>query len=312
MKYGRSDLVKTTGLEEALEAEQRVAPQEAAKAEELAKDLEKLGPTFVKLGQLLSTRVELMPKAYLDALSRLQDKVEPFGFDEVEKIVSSEIGVRLSKAFSDFEVQPLVSASLGQVHRAVLRSGQRVAVKVQRPGIRETMVEDLEALDEIAAFLDNHTEFGKRYEFQQMLEQFRKSVLRELDYREEASNLITLRAQLANFDRLIVPVPIADYSTARVLTMEHVHGRKSARPDGIRWRRARRTNVPRLSRANSRTRIFSCRSASGKYFYHRRLPHRLDRSWDGGTDHAAVAGGVVATAARDRRRPRRRSCRHCD
>src|SRR5919199_2477091 len=86
-KYGRSDLVKTAGLEQTLESEERVTPKEAAKADELANDLEKLGPTFIKLGQLLSTRVELMPRAYLEALSRLQDKVEPFGFDEVEKIV---------------------------------------------------------------------------------------------------------------------------------------------------------------------------------------------------------------------------------
>jgi ubiquinone biosynthesis protein len=226
VKYGRSDLVKKSGLEETLAAEARVAPQEAAKAEELANDLEKLGPTFVKLGQLLSTRVELMPKAYLQALARLQDKVEPFGFDEVEKIVSAELGVRLSKAFTDFDIAPMASASLGQVHAAVLRSGQRVAVKVQRPGIREAMVEDLEALEEIAAFLDAHTEFGKRYEFQQMLDQFRKSLLRELDYRQEANNLLTLREALAEFERLIVPAPINDYSTARVLTMEYVHGKK--------------------------------------------------------------------------------------
>ena len=104
MKYGRSDLVKTTGLSEVLQAEQQVAPAEAAKANELAGDLEKLGPTFVKLGQLLSTRVELLPQAYLEALSRLQDKVEPFGFAEVEKIVSSELGVRMSKAFAQFNM----------------------------------------------------------------------------------------------------------------------------------------------------------------------------------------------------------------
>jgi len=98
------------------------------------------------LGQLLSTRVELLPQAYLEALTRLQDKVEPFGFDEVERIVSSELGVRLSKAFSDFEVAPIAAASLGQVHRARLRSGQQVAVKVQRPGIRDAMLEDLEEI----------------------------------------------------------------------------------------------------------------------------------------------------------------------
>jgi len=226
VKYGRSDLMKDAGLEETLDAEQRVSPKEAAKAEELAGDLEKLGPTFVKLGQLLSTRVEMLPRAYLEALARLQDKVEPFPFDEVEKIVTSELGVRMSKAFSDFEVAPMAAASLGQVHRARLRDGRRVAVKVQRPGIRDAMLEDLDALDEIAEFLDNHTAAGKRYDFCQMLDQFRKSLLRELDYRLEASNLTTIGQHLKGFEHIIVPEPIPDYVTSRVLTMQYVHGKK--------------------------------------------------------------------------------------
>jgi ubiquinone biosynthesis protein len=226
VKYGRSDLMKGAGLEETLDAEQRVTPKEAAKAEELAGDLEKLGPTFVKLGQLLSTRVELLPRAYLEALARLQDKVEPFPFDEVEKIVTSELGVRMSKAFSDFEVAPMAAASLGQVHRARLRDGRQVAVKVQRPGIRDAMLEDLDALDEIAEFLDNHTAAGTRYDFCQMLDQFRKSLLRELDYRQEASNLTTIGQHLREFEHIVVPEPIADYVTSRVLTMQYVHGKK--------------------------------------------------------------------------------------
>jgi predicted unusual protein kinase regulating ubiquinone biosynthesis (AarF/ABC1/UbiB family) len=226
IKYGRSDLVKESGLEGTLAGEQRVTPKEAAKADELAADLERLGPTFVKLGQLLSTRVELLPQAYLDALARLQDKVEPFPFDEVEKIVCSELGVRMSKAFSDFDVTPMAAASLGQVHRARLRDGRQVAVKVQRPAIREAMFEDLDALDEIAEFLDNHTAAGKRYEFCHMLDEFRKSLVRELDYRQEANNLTTIGDNLDSFPRIIVPEPIADYSSARVLTMEYVHGKK--------------------------------------------------------------------------------------
>ena len=226
IKYGRSDLVKETGLEETLAAEERITPKEAAKADELAGDLEKLGPTFVKLGQLLSTRVELLPRAYLEALARLQDKVEPFPFDEVEKIVTSELGVRMSKAFSDFAVKPMAAASLGQVHKARLRDGRQVAVKVQRPGIRDAMLEDLDALEEIAEFLDNHTAAGKRYEFCQMLDQFRKSLLRELDYRQEATNLTTIGHNLRGFEHIIVPEPIADYSTSRVLTMQYVHGKK--------------------------------------------------------------------------------------
>src|SRR3712207_3386344 len=226
MKYGRSDLVKQSGLEETLDAEQKATPKEQAKASELADDLEKLGPTFVKLGQLLSTRVEMMPQAYIEALTRLQDKVEPFAFDEVEKIVANELGVRLSKAFSDFDPTPMAAASLGQVHKARLRNGRQVAVKVQRPEIRERMIEDLDALEEIAEFLDRNTEFGKRYEFGEMLDQFRKSLLRELDYRQEASNLTTLRNQLKEFESIVVPEPISDYSTSRVLTMEYVHGKK--------------------------------------------------------------------------------------
>ena len=225
-KYGRSDLVKSAGLEETLAAEDRVTPKEAAKADELAEDLEKLGPTFVKLGQLLSTRVEMMPKAYLQALERLQDKVEPFAFEEVEKIITAELGVRISKAFSNFNESPAASASLGQVHLARLRDGRRVAVKIQRPNIRERMFEDLDALEEIAEFLDGHTTIGKRYEFLRMLEEFRKSLLRELDYRQEANNLRAFGKQMAEFDRIIVPQPIGDFCSERVLTMEYVSGKK--------------------------------------------------------------------------------------
>jgi ubiquinone biosynthesis protein len=120
----------------------------------------------------------------------------------------------------------MASASLGQVHRATLRDGRAVAVKVQRPAIREQMVEDLDALEDIAEFLDKHTELGKRYEFTQMLEQFRKSLLQELDYRLEAGNLKTIREELRAFERIIIPAPIADYCTSRVLTMEFVPGKK--------------------------------------------------------------------------------------
>ncbi len=225
-KYGRSDLVKQTGLDEALTAEQQATPQEAAKADQLAGDLEKLGPTFIKLGQLLSSRVELLPQAYLEALSRLQDNVEPFAFDQAEKIVTTELGVRMSKAFLDFEVKPMASASLGQVHLARLRDGRAVAVKVQRPNIREQMVEDLDAIEEIAQFLDEHTEFGRRYEFVRMLHELRKSLMRELDYRREAHNLAAFREQLKSFAHIVVPAPIPDYSNSRILTMEYVPGTK--------------------------------------------------------------------------------------
>jgi predicted unusual protein kinase regulating ubiquinone biosynthesis (AarF/ABC1/UbiB family) len=226
MKYGRSDLVQQAGLTAALQAEEQVAPESAAQADELAADLERLGPTYVKLGQLLSTRADLLPPPYLEALTRLQDNVEPISFGDIEQIVTTELGVRLSKAFAHFEAAPIASASLGQVHRAELRDGRQVVVKVQRPDVREIIVPDLEALGELAGFLDAHTETGRRYDFAQMLGELRKSLLRELDYREEAANLLTLSEALKEFPLLVVPAPIADYTTSRVLTMDYVRGRK--------------------------------------------------------------------------------------
>ena len=228
MKYGRSDLVRHSGLDDAIELE--LAPEEtdpnAPEALELAADLEKLGPTFIKMGQLLSTRVDIIPVVYAEALARLQDSVEPYPYAQVEEIVQQELGVRLSKAFAEFEPVPMAAASLGQVHRARLRDGRAVAVKVQRPGIRDVITHDLDALDEIAGLLDRHTESGNRYEFQAILLEMRRSILRELDYRQEASNLTTLGENLAEFPSIVVPQPVHDYTTARVLTMDYVRGKK--------------------------------------------------------------------------------------
>jgi predicted unusual protein kinase regulating ubiquinone biosynthesis (AarF/ABC1/UbiB family) len=225
MKYGRADLVKSAGLDEAIEGmEGEHTPP--AKMDELASDVEKLGPTFIKLAQLLSTRADLLPQPYIEALTRLQDNVGPFPFTEVEQIVCTELGVRISKAFSEFESQPVAAASLGQVHRARMRDGRDVVVKVQRPAIRERMSEDLEVLGDIAAFLDSHTEAGRKYEFAPLLEEFRKSLLHELDYRLEARNLATFADNLRDFDRIVVPHPVDDFTTSRVLTMEYIRGKK--------------------------------------------------------------------------------------
>jgi ubiquinone biosynthesis protein len=226
MKYGRSDLVKAAGLDPTLDDDSPAASATDPAASELADDLERMGPTFIKLGQLLSTRPDILPLPYLQALTRLQDRVEPFSFAEVEGIVISELGVRLSKAFSEFEAKPLAAASLGQVHRAAMRDGRPVAVKVQRPDIRERVMEDLDALEEIAEFLDAHTAMGRRYGLVQILDEFRRSLLRELDYRQEAQNLTLLRRNLSEFSAIVVPAPIEDYTTSRVLTMEYVSGTK--------------------------------------------------------------------------------------
>lgn len=226
VKYGRSDLVKQAGLYEDIELDEAKPETSAPKAEELATDLEKLGPTFIKLGQLLSTRADLLPAPYLEALTRLQDRIEPFSYEEVDRIVSGELGVRISKAFAEFEAQPLAAASLAQVHRAYMRDGRAVVVKVQRPNIREQIVEDLEALEEFAQFMDAHTELGKRYEFGNMLVGLRKSLLQELDFTTEAKNLLMFAENLREYERIIIPEPIMNYTTSRLLTMEYIPGKK--------------------------------------------------------------------------------------
>ncbi|MBV8859072.1 MAG: AarF/ABC1/UbiB kinase family protein [Acidobacteria bacterium] len=226
MRYGRADLVRSAGLEEAIEGSQPDVQVEPAKLEALATDIERMGPTFIKLAQLLSTRADLLPQPYIEALTRLQDKVEPFPFTEVEQIVANELGVRISKAFSYFESNPIAAASLGQVHRAALRDGREVVVKVQRPGIREEMSKDMDVLSDMSAFLDSHTEAGRKYEFTPLLEEFRKNLLRELDYRLEARNLVIFANNLREFDRIVVPQPVEDYTTSRVLTMDYISGKK--------------------------------------------------------------------------------------
>jgi predicted unusual protein kinase regulating ubiquinone biosynthesis (AarF/ABC1/UbiB family) len=183
-KYGRGDLLKGAPVVDD-PLEHYAPPPVPPKAAELTDDIEKLGPTFIKLGQLLSTRADFVPPIYMEALSRLQDRVKPFPYEEVEAIIAVELGVRISKAFSEFEREPLAAASLGQVHRAALRDGRPVAVKVQRPRIREQMAEDLDAMQELAEFLDAHTEVGTRYRF--------TSIIEELRNRSSANSITGLR-----------------------------------------------------------------------------------------------------------------------
>ena len=225
-KYGRGDLVQHAGLSEMLPADSGPAPAAPGAADALAADVEQLGPSAIKLGQLLSTRPDLVPPAYAQALSRLQDRCEPFPYAEVRNILGAELGVRLSKAFEAIDEQPLAAASIAQVHRARLRDGREVAVKVQRPGIREQVLGDLEAMGHIATLLAEHTEFGRRYSVDLLFEEFRKSLLRELDFRQEAMNLLALSRNLAEIPEIVVPQPILGYSTSRVLTMELVAGVK--------------------------------------------------------------------------------------
>jgi ubiquinone biosynthesis protein len=225
VRHGRSDLVSGAGLDE-YAAEVDDSPETSEKAETLAADLESMGPTFIKLGQLLSTRFDLLPPAYTTALSRLQDDVEPFEPGIAREIVAEELGADVRHLFATFEDKPLAAASLGQVHRATLRDGREVAVKVQRPGVGDDVRADLATLARIASVADKGTDLGRSYGFARLLREFDRSLRLELDYRREARNLLRFAHIVRHHDRLVVPEPILELSGSRVLTMQYVEGRK--------------------------------------------------------------------------------------
>ena len=196
-------------------------------------DLEALGPTFIKIGQALSTRPDMVPPPYLLALERMQDDCEPIALEQVREAIEDALGTRLNKVFDRFDEVPLGCASLAQVHRATLRDGRMVAVKVQRPGIIETIRDDLETLAGLAGRVDRMTDLGRRMRFADWVHEFRKTLLAELDYRTEAENLDRFNAHFAQYPELFVPTPVWDLTRPRLLTMELVTGTKATDISGL-------------------------------------------------------------------------------
>jgi ubiquinone biosynthesis protein len=167
-----------------------------------------------------------VPQAYADALARLQDRCEPLPFADIEKVLAEELGRAPDDVFSAIDPQPLATASMSQVHRATLRDGRDVALKVQRPGLREKVLSDLDGLADVAAFLRSRTDFGARYGVDLLFEEFRKSMLRELDFRQEQMHLLAIAANLRDIPEIIIPQPVLGYTTSRLLAMEFIPGTK--------------------------------------------------------------------------------------
>lgn len=229
IKYWNSDVVAhamNTASDEPGELESADLPGSYDKPEELVEDLKNMGPTWVKLGQLLSTRPDLLPDEYLQALSTLQDQVSELPFDEILPVLEEELGLRISRAFASFDEKPLASASIGQVHRATLRSGAEVAVKVQRPDIRKRFVEDLDTLKDVVSIAVKHSKAARQYALNEIVEELRHILISELDYNKEARNLVILGENMKEYERIVVPKPIQGYCTSKVLTMEYVGGQK--------------------------------------------------------------------------------------
>lgn len=188
--------------------------------------LEELGTTFIKLGQVLSTRADLVGREVAEELAKLQDEAPPFPFEDVKRVLESELGVPMEEVFAEFQEEPVASASIGQVHRARLRNGDAVAVKVQRPGIADTVKSDIMLMKYLAKLANDRVPGLRYYNLPGIVAEFERAIRKELDYHQEANNAERFRAMFMDDETVYAPYVYREYSTGKVLTMEYVDGVK--------------------------------------------------------------------------------------
>jgi ubiquinone biosynthesis protein len=189
--------------------------------------LEELGPTFIKLGQILSTRADLIPLEFCNELEKLQDQVPAFEYKKAEEQIRNEFKKPVSKIFDNFSTEPKAAASLAQVHSAELKTGEKVIVKIQRPNIKMTIATDLEILYWLANLAEKHIEESRIYNPVEVVNEFKKTILKEIDFNTEANNTERFRRNFKNDNTVYIPGIFRDLSTAKILTMERIKGIKS-------------------------------------------------------------------------------------
>ncbi|MBW2630393.1 MAG: AarF/ABC1/UbiB kinase family protein [Deltaproteobacteria bacterium] len=239
-KYGFGDLVDRLHVGQYLEIgmqmvsrKRRERVEKLTRSERLRMALEELGPTFVKMGQILSSRPDLIPVEFIEELSKLQDSVPPFPFSQVREIIEAELTSPIDGIFQRFEETPLAAASIGQVHRAQLKDGEDVIVKVQRPGIRTTIEVDLEILLHLAILIERHIEEWEIHRPTRIVEEFARSLEKEIDYTIEASNAERFARQFIGNSSVYVPRIFMETTTKQVLTMEFINGIKASEIDKL-------------------------------------------------------------------------------
>ncbi|MCC5669893.1 AarF/ABC1/UbiB kinase family protein [Nostoc sp. CHAB 5784] len=192
-----------------------------------------LGPTFIKVGQLFSTRADIFPGEYVEELAKLQDKVPAFSYEQVEATIEKELGKKIPELFHNFEPIPLAAASLGQVHKAVLHSGESVVVKVQRPGLKKLFEIDLQILKGITRYFQNHPKWGRGRDWLGIYEECCRILWEEIDYLNEGRNADTFRRNFRGYDWVNVPKVYWRYATSRVLTLEYLPGIKISQYEAL-------------------------------------------------------------------------------
>ncbi|WP_071191269.1 AarF/ABC1/UbiB kinase family protein [Trichormus sp. NMC-1] len=192
-----------------------------------------LGPTFIKVGQLFSTRADIFPGEYVEELSKLQDRVPAFSYEQVEAIIEQELSKKIPELFGSFEPIPLAAASLGQVHKAVLHSGESVVVKVQRPGLKKLFEIDLQILKGIARYFQGHPKWGRGRDWMGIYEECCRILWEEIDYLNEGRNADTFRRNFRTYDWVKVPRVYWRYTTSKIITLEYVPGIKVSQYEAL-------------------------------------------------------------------------------
>ncbi len=242
-RHGFSAVARRAGLGRFISDDEPLVDQEGDAEELLGDDrskaairfrrvLEDLGPTFVKLGQVLSTRPDLVPREFMEELKKLQDQVGPMELDEIHDQIEESLGEEVDEIFEEFDDEPLAAASIGQVHRATTAEGQECVVKVQRPGIQEKIRSDLDILYYLAKLLEATIEEVELYSPTIIVSEFEKAILAELDFEQEAQNVEEFATNFADVDEVSTPEIFDDYTTTEILTMEYIDARKLADIEG--------------------------------------------------------------------------------
>jgi ubiquinone biosynthesis protein len=232
IRHGFGFTIKELGLSELLSFPKRFFPEgtkgsfNKSTGERIRLFLEELGPTFVKIGQVASTRYDVLPADIISELENLQDQAPPFSYETVQKIIEDELGHPLADLFKEFNEDPLAAASIGQVHYAVLKTGEAVAIKIQRPNMKGTIETDLEILQDLALLAEQRLDWAAHYQIRDIVDELAKSLLEELDYSIEGRNSEKIANQFKNDPGIVIPKVYWEYTTKKVLTMEYVEGIK--------------------------------------------------------------------------------------
>ena len=268
-RYGFGDLVDRLKIDQYIEIglqmisrKRRDRVEKLTRSERLRMAFEELGPTYIKLGQILSTRPDLVPMDFIKELSKLQDKVPPCRFEDVSAIVEKELGSPPGEVFEFFEEIPIASASIGQVHKAKLPDGEEIAIKVQRPGIQKVIEVDLEIMLHLATLMERHIEEFAVQRPVKIVEEFARTIEKEIDYTIEATSMERFARNFLDDPTVYIPKVYRELTTGCVLTMEYVKGIKISETDRLK------SAGLDLKRITSRGAVFFLKQVFDHGFFH--------------------------------------------